>query len=210
MILCTALGSVLPRKQHAMQTGTAPDPLRLLRYLHPLRTIMSLHFGVQLLISTNFREWLLSGSAVAAILSTSFAVFRFLADYRVKVRAEGRLVKSAEIENEVKLLKLFTEIMDIAHARGRAELSEKAVELLLSEKARAGEHEIGRVLNNAVVVMPVGLAAQDAAIAAIAMLGTKYEILRPSAVQALQALSTFKPNAQVYLFRIMSKFPENT
>jgi len=163
-----------------------------------------------LLISTNFREWLLSGSAVAAILSTSFAVFRFLADYRVKVRAEGRLVKSAEIENEVKLLKLFTEIMDIAHARGRAELSEKAVELLLSEKARAGEHEIGRVLNNAVVVMPVGLAAQDAAIAAIAVLGTKSEILRPSAVQAVQALSTFKPKAKVYLFRIMSKFPENT
>lgn len=162
------------------------------------------------MVIINIREWLISGSAAAAIMSTSFAVFRFLADYSVKVRAEARLAKSAEIENEVKLLKLFTEIMDIAHARGRAELSEKAVELLLREKERAGEREIGRILENAVVVMPVGLAAQDAAIAAIAVLGTKYEILRPSAVQALQSLSTFKPNAQVYLSQIKNKFPENT
>ena len=161
-------------------------------------------------IGTNLREWLLSGSAVAAILSTSFAVFKFLADYRVKVRAEARLAKSTEVENEIKLLKLFTEIMDIAHARGRAELSEKAVELLLSEKGRAGEHEIGKVLEKAVIVMPVGLAAQDAAIAAIAVLGTKYEILRPSAIQALRSLSTFKPNAQVLLSQITSRFPDNT
>jgi len=52
-------------------------------------------------------------------------------------------------------------------------------------------------LKKAIIILPVGVAAQDAAICAIWVLGKKHEVLKPVAIQAL---SIFKPKvASPYL-----------
>jgi hypothetical protein len=79
--------------------------------------------------------------------------------------------------------------MNIAHARGGNQVSEKAIEAILSpevikELGLSGKN-IRDVLENAVIQLPVGFAAQDAAICAIWVLGSKHAVLKPIAIQAL-------------------------
>ena len=45
-----------------------------------------------------------------------------------------------------------------------------------------------RIVDSATFALPVAVEAQDAAIAAIATLGNRHEILRPAALQALESL----------------------
>ena len=87
--------------------------------------------------------------------------------------------------------------MNLANGRSGHQLSEKAVEILLRD--RSADSKVSDTLSGAIIAMPVGEATQDAAIAAIAELGGKHEILRTMAIQALQSLSSFKPLARQYL-----------
>ena len=102
-------------------------------------------------------------SLIVTLFSFSFGALLAVNQYSLKAKAE-------KVEHEVRLLKLFTEIMDIAHARGEA-----------------------FVVNNAIENAPIGVAAQDAAIAAINTLGEKYkDILGEAATQGLETLTSFK------------------
>lgn len=143
------------------------------------------------------KDWLVPISSSFALGSTAVGVWIALRDYRLKLQAETRLSNSSQVEADIQLLKLFTEIMSIAHARGSALLSEKAVEFLLKDRTLAEVTKNGQKLSDvirdgAVLILPVGGAAQDAAIAAIATLGRRHEILREASVQALESIATFK------------------
>ncbi len=156
------------------------------------------------------KDWLVPASTCVTLLTASIAGWISLREYRLKVQAETRLAKSSELEADVKLLTLFTEIMNIAHARGPTQLSEALVEKLLSpeimKELGATPTNLRPILDSAVISHPVGLAAQDAAIAAIWALGNKHEILKPVAIQALSTLTGFKERvARPYLEDLNSK-----
>ncbi|MGB5100201.1 MAG: hypothetical protein WBN94_06345 [Methanothrix sp.] len=103
-------------------------------------------------------------SIIVTLFSFSFAVLLAVNQYSLKAKAE-------KVEHEVRLLTIFSEIMEIAHARGEA-----------------------FVVNNEIKNAPIGVAAQDAAIAAINTLGDKYnDILGVAANQGLESL-IFKSN----------------
>ncbi len=160
---------------------------------------------------STLKDWLVPVSTFVTLITASVGGWMSLREYRLKVQAETRLAKSTELEADVKLLKLFTEIMSIAHARGQTQLSEKLIEKLLSPETMK---ELGvtianlrPVLESAVISHPVGIAAQDAAIAAIWALGIKHEILQPVAIQALTSLTGFKEKvARPYLEDLKSKY----
>ncbi|MBM4276827.1 MAG: hypothetical protein FJ130_02960 [Deltaproteobacteria bacterium] len=62
-------------------------------------------------------------------------------------------------------------------------------------------------IDNAVINLPVGIAAQDAAICAIWVLGNRHEVLKPVAIQALTSLLSFKPEvAGPYLEDLKLKY----
>jgi hypothetical protein len=141
-------------------------------------------------------DWLIPISTFVTLMTASIGGWLALREYRLKVKAEIRLTQSAELEADIKLLKLFTEIMTIAHARGDTIVSEKAIEKILSpevikELGLSGKN-IRDAIDNAVINLPVGVAAQDAAICAIWVLGNRHEVLKPVAIQALTSLTGFK------------------
>lgn len=145
---------------------------------------------------SDFKDWLVPVSTFVTLITASIGGWLSLREYRIKVRAETRLAHSAELEADIKLLTLFTEIMTIAHARGGTHVSEKAIEKILSpelikELGLSGQNIKG-VLENTVIQLPVGVAAQDAAICAIWALGRRHEVLKPVAIQALTSLAGFK------------------
>ncbi len=142
------------------------------------------------------KDWLVPASTFVTLITASIGGWLALRQYRLKVKSETRLTQSAELEADIKLLKLFTEIMNIAHGRGGTQVSEKTIEKMLSpevikELGLSGTNIRGAI-DNAIISLPVGIAAQDAAICAIWVLGNRHEVLKPVAIQALTSLSSFK------------------
>src|SRR5687767_6306050 len=79
-----------------------------------------------------FKDWLVPVSTFVTLITASVGGWMSLREYRLKVQAETRVARSSELEADVKLLKLFTEIMTLAHARGNTQVSDKVIEKLLS------------------------------------------------------------------------------
>jgi hypothetical protein len=142
-------------------------------------------------------------STPLSIVTVAIGAWLSLREYRLKVQAETRIAESEQIESDIKLLKLFTEIMDIAHGRGGYQISEKLIEKFVTPEViqrLPGENQLKALVDLMIIHLPVGKAAQDAAIAAIGVLGGRHAVLRPIAVQALRSLTSFKAEvAQGYL-----------
>jgi hypothetical protein len=141
--------------------------------------------------------------AVVTVSSVLVAVSALLAvwEYRLKVQGEKRLQESAASEIDTRMSKLFAELMWLAHARGGSQISEKCVEKLF-EKGAITEGDFGDLeklnekLSKACAInLPVGAASQDAAIASIGVLGSRYEILREPARAGLNSLKSIKEKA---------------
>ncbi len=160
--------------------------------------------------ATEIKDWILVVSASITMLSLAVSSWLALRQYRLKLKEEDRLSASARTEADIRLVKAFSELMDVAHARSGYVLSEKTIECLFSRNAiteaeLAQPDALSRKLETAAVLtLPVGLAAQDAAIAAIGTLGARHQVLRAPALEALQSLASFKPEiAQKYLDRLL-------
>ena len=137
------------------------------------------------------KDWLVPLSTAGGIVAAVWGGLLALRDYKLKLQAEARLANAARVEADVKLLSLFIEVMNVAHARGQSLLvSEKLFEAMWPKLQAQGRTD---VKDAAVITLPVGAASQDAAIAAIGELGKKHALLRPSALHALRSLATFKP-----------------
>jgi hypothetical protein len=135
-------------------------------------------------------------SKMVTLLSVSIGIIISIRQFRLKVKEEIRLSKSAQSENDVKLLALFAETIDIANGRKSHIISEKVIESLFT-KDIIGQNDFSDIANLenvkkklevATRVIPVGAASQSSAIAAIGVLGKKYEVLREPALKGLNNL----------------------
>lgn len=144
-------------------------------------------------------KWILPITKVLTLVSVIVGIFISIQQYRLKVKAEIRLKESANAENDVKLLKIFTEILDIAHGRKNQIISETIVKELFNHNI-FGEGELHnleeinrKIENTANLPVHVGLGAQEAAIVAIANLSIKYKILKEPGLAGLRIIQGFKP-----------------
>lgn len=150
--------------------------------------------------AADLREWVLAISGSFTLLSVAISSWLALRQFRLKLKEEERLSSSARTETDIKLVKAFGELMDVAHGRSGHVLSEKAVEFLLArnvvtDKDLSDPAAISDKLGTAAVLaLPVGRASQEAAIAAICALGVRHEVLRELAAQALQSLRAVRPD----------------
>jgi hypothetical protein len=141
----------------------------------------------------NIKEWVLTLSASVSMLAVGVGIWMSLREYRLKLQAERRQQRSAEVESEIRLQTLFSELMEIANGRNGYQVSEKAVEFLLQNfKSPSGDLNLA-MLNQAIedlaiLTLPVGSAQQDTAIAAIAALTLRHSILEDPGLRALESL----------------------
>jgi hypothetical protein len=140
---------------------------------------------------SGIKDWLIPVSTSVGIISTALGCWISLREYRLKLQAETRLAQAAQVEADVKLLNLFVEIMNIAHARGGSVLaSEKLFDAMLPKLQAQGQMDVKAA---AIITLPVGAACQDAAIVAIGELGKRHALLYPAALRGLQTIAVFKP-----------------
>lgn len=136
---------------------------------------------------TPIKDWLVPVATFGTLIVGSIAGWNALREFRLKATAETRLADSERTASDIKLLELFSNIMDVAHGRSGHVLSETAVGKLLSSPGAEGHIE--SLLPKAVAILGVGAAAQQAAIRAVQELGMRHEFLRPIAEQGLKSLS---------------------
>lgn len=80
---------------------------------------ISRHFGSLILVRSQginmdiaaIKDWLIPISTFVTLITASVGGWLSLREYRLKVQAEIRLAKSSELEADIELLKLFTEVM---------------------------------------------------------------------------------------------------
>lgn len=155
--------------------------------------------GMQLVFGS---EILIPISAAFFLISSGVGIWLSLQQYRLKLSSE-------KIESDIKLMTLFTKLMNTAHGRSGYVVSEKTIEQLFKEgiiskeDAQDIESLNQKIKDAAILNLPVGTAEQDAAIAAIAKLGERHEVLKGIAIEALTSLSKFKSEtANKYLNKL--------
>lgn len=135
-------------------------------------------------------------STIITLLSVSIGIFISVRQYKLKVKEEIRLSRTAQSENDIKLLTLFSETIDIANGRKGHVISENVLDKLFTNGIITisdfnnldNLNNVNAKLETAVRVVPVGAASQKSAIAAIGVLGKKYEVLREPATKGLNSL----------------------
>ena len=138
---------------------------------------------------------------LATVGAAAIAAIPVYRQFKLRVAEENRLAVANRAELDVRLLTLFTELMGKAHARESSMLSESTITKIVEQQgplSPSSLSELKELLKACTVVYPVGSAEQDAAIAAIAELGFKYEVLRFPAERALEEIKSFKPDAAEY------------
>jgi hypothetical protein len=154
------------------------------------------------------KEWILVASGSFALVSVAISSWLALKEYRLKLQAEARTANSEKAETDVRLIKAFTELMDIANGRGGYVVSEKVIEELFKRKfVDADFNDLAsmkaQIAEFPVIYLPVGNASQDSAIAAIATLANRHDVLSEPAIQALETAKSFRKElAEKYLQRI--------
>jgi hypothetical protein len=153
-----------------------------------------------------------ASTGIVSLVIITIGIWKSLMEYRLKLKAEARIAESTQIEADIKLIKHFTELMNIAHARGGYKISEKVIEEIfkngvIDENDFQDLHKLNQKLEDAAILtLPVGVAAQDAAIASISVLAQKHEILKRPALQALETMKSFKGEiVQKYIEEINKK-----
>jgi hypothetical protein len=139
------------------------------------------------------------GVVLTALVAAVFA----LPQYRLKLKEEQRLAESARAEIDVKLIKAFAELVDLAAGRRQHIVSEKAIEEIFKlgviskedfdsdfSKRQEGSKKLSEY---PVIVISVGALAQEVAFAAIMVLGKEYEVLASPAKVAIERIRHNNP-----------------
>lgn len=121
---------------------------------------------------------LTSASVLVGVLVAAATAFVSYREYRLKARVD-------RAETDIKLARLFTELIPIANGRGQSAFSEAAITALTQTNPDWSADDLDR----AVVTYPVGTATQGVAIASIGYLGATYKELREPAAAALNGLA---------------------
>ncbi|WP_104399599.1 hypothetical protein [Vibrio penaeicida] len=129
---------------------------------------------------------------LAALIAVVVGVWKSFVVIRLKIESEVRLKEMARIESQIKLMNIFTKLVESAHARKEDFLSETMVEYLIKQN-KSGKID----LDKALVTSSVGGASQDAAIESITLLAIEHKILKEPALKALNSLKIIPSKKEV-------------
>ena len=144
-------------------------------------------------------EWLMRNAiainAFAVVIIGTITASVALREYKLKAKAEIRQMQSAQAETDVRMTKLFVELMWLANGRAGGQTSETCIEKLFERDViNKDDFEVPERLHEKVLLycgfgIPVGLGTQLAAIAAVATLAKRYTVLADPAKVGLKHLA---------------------
>lgn len=147
-------------------------------------------------------DWIPVAAPVATVLAAAIALRPAYLQYKAKIREDVRLTEASRAEADIRLLELFTHLMAKAHARGNGIVVGEAVTAILADQSTLKPSSIAdveEVLQSCTVTLPVGAAEQEAAIAAIAELGCRYDVLYRPALAGLENIASWHEHSKVGL-----------
>jgi hypothetical protein len=139
------------------------------------------------------REWLLTLSGSATLLSLALSVWLGVQQYRLKLKAEERLARSTQAETDLRLLNAFVALIQDAASTGRYEVSETLIRFLIDSghlSAADLKDPVAyrqKIADGATVAVTVGLTHSRMACLAIGVLARRYEFLRELGILALES-----------------------
>jgi hypothetical protein len=152
------------------------------------------------------QNWLIPISGFVTLVTVAISSLIAVNNYRLNVEAEKRLNESAIVESNIKLLELFSKMMQIANNRQTPIVSEKVIEGLFSSKIITEDDykdsdstKARQKLDTAIITPYYGKATQVAIMGSIYTLGKKHPILKNAAIQGLSELQGFYPDIATQL-----------
>jgi hypothetical protein len=146
---------------------------------------------MDLKVISDIKELLVPVATSVTLLSVAISSWLALRQYRLKLKSE-------KIENDIKLVKAFCDLLNIAHARSQTIYVESYLDKLFEREiiTKADFHglNLDKKIQSGAVILPIGAAAQDAAIAAVATLGLRHDVLHEASIQALSSLVDAVPD----------------
>ncbi len=142
-------------------------------------------------------EWVVQLATAISLLIAAITGAATLREYRLKLQAEKRQQESTQAEIDLRMIKLFVEVMQLATGYGNASISEKAIEQvfekgLITQEDFNDPTKLNRKLSSCFIYPLTASPAQNAAIAALQVLSDRYEILYQPAKVALESLQNDK------------------
>jgi hypothetical protein len=144
------------------------------------------------------QDWLIPIATFEFLITAAISAWVTVNNYALKIEREKRLSDTASIESDVRLLRLFSEMMQIANCRYDPIVSEKVIEGLFSKGIVTAKdytpeniRELQMKLGSAMYIPFYGLPAQESAIAAIFTLGRENPILINAAIDGLTAVKQY-------------------
>jgi hypothetical protein len=162
---------------------------------------------------TVIKDWLIPVATFLALVPTMVGVLISLREYRLKLKAEERMVQSATAEMDIRLLQLFTELVYIASGRRGDPVYSKEIVALMEQKntltredLEDPEHIKDKISKAAMIAQTPGIFSADAAFASIATLASRHAVLYEAAEQALESARKYKPElVEEYLNRVRAR-----
>jgi len=148
------------------------------------------------------KDWLIPISSAVLLITIAISSLIAVLTYRLKIEKEKRLSLTSQIESEIRLLKIFSEMMPIVDCRHDPIVSDKVIEGLFKSEIITKEdyqnyqdpikRELVELKLQSAILFPLYTSGtQNAAIAAIYELGKKNPILRSSAIEGLTSVLSF-------------------
>lgn len=142
-------------------------------------------------------DWIITITAVISAASLTIGIWKSLKEYRLKIEAEKRVAESQKVETDIKLIAHFAQLMETAHGISGNTVSDKVIEMMFEKDLLKDDYnnlpEMKSKMNElSVFRLPVGIAAQDSAIAALAVLAKRHPILLLPTIQAFESMLSFK------------------
>ena len=140
------------------------------------------------------KDLLIPISGSVTLLSVAISSWLALRQYRLKLKSE-------KVENDIKLVRAFSDLVNLAHARSHTAYSDRFLDALFEKGViTSSDFEgltLAEKLGHTALIVPVGAASQDAAITAVATLGLRHDVLADASIQALESLAQIKEKEAV-------------
>ncbi len=162
-------------------------------------------------MADDIQTWIDIISKTVAFIAVAIGALGGLWQYRINSKAEARMRDLAVLETDIKISRLFSELISTANGFGPwsdpqpdviKEIFKNVPEDLMKQMIMTDPRNVHKLVEGSKVSTPIPLSAEIAASEAIANLAIKYPFLLEPALAGLDVVAGFLPQARNAYMRL--------